>query len=407
MAQYWIAVALMSAILPRASTFSKGPEFWGGKAFTPRTLCAGDGAFVYNAYDWREYLDWVSSLGANLLGHADSEFTRKIVQRLHQGTSFSLPHYLEQVVAEQLVAVLGAHVPGWAPDGLSVRFGLSGSDACSMAVRLARAVTGRPHIVMIGYHGWGSEFIAGTPPAWGVEPQPVTNVPFGYKFEPGANEVACVIIEQPCQVAPPDYWAHVQDFCHATGALLIMDEVVTGLRFGLGGAAGYHGIHPDIVCMGKALGNGIPISACVFPREMGAWFARRDPVFVSSTHFGCTLGLAAANHILSRWTQADVDHLWSIGQHLTDGLRDIGYTVDGYAPDALIKDTPARRAYFITGMRDRGILCNRPNIPNRAHTLEDVTRTLRAAFEVWSEMQTVDVEAAVGDNLPETLFANR
>jgi len=99
--------------------------------------------------------------------------------------------------------------------------------------------------------------------------------------------------------------------------------------------------------------------------------------------------------------------LWNIGQHLTDGLREIGYTVEGYAPDALIKDTPARRAYFIAGMRERSILINRPNIPNRAHTLGDVTRTLAAAREVWGEMATVDVEAAVGDNLPETLFANR
>lgn len=399
----------MSAILPRASTFSKGPEFWGGAAFEPRTLAKGRGAHVIDT-DGRLYLDWVSSLGANLLGHANYAFSQDISTALYDGTGFSLPHYLEQVVAEQLVNVLGAHVPGWNADGLSVRFGLSGSDACSMAVRLARAVSGRSPIVMIGYHGWGSEFIASTPPAWGVEPQPVLNVPFGNDLllmHANVRPPACVIIEQPCQVAPPDYWTHIQRFCYDTGALLIMDEVVTGLRFGLGGAAEYHGIHPDIVCMGKALGNGIPISACVFPREMGAWFARRDPVFVSSTHFGCTLGLAAANHVLNRWTQADVDHLWSIGQHLTDGLREIGYTVEGYAPDALIKDTPARRAYFIAGMRDRGILMNRPNIPNRAHTLENVTRTLKAAREVWGEMATVDVEAAVGDNLPETLFANR
>ncbi len=364
--------------------------------------------------DGQTYLDWVSALGANLLGYGDMGFAEAVKHQVQYGTGYSLPSFLEQRTAERLVYVLGKHVPNWAPDTLSVRFGLSGSDACSMAVRLARAVTGHERIVSVGYHGWGSEFIAASPPAWGVPSQSVTAIPFG-DGDALAEEltridygVACVIIEQPPQVALEGYWGWVQRLCRDCGALLILDEVVTGLRFGRGGAAGEFGITPDIMCMGKGLGNGVPVSAMVFRREYASWFARQDPVFVSSTHFGCTLGLAAADYILSHWTQGDADYLWRLGTALADGLREIGYDVAGYPPVSLIKEPdPSRRAYMIAGMRDRGILMNRPSIPCRAHTPADMERTLDAAREVWAEMAATDVGADMAGRLPEGLFANR
>jgi glutamate-1-semialdehyde aminotransferase len=401
---------IVSDILPRASTFSKGPEFW-GQDFQPATVQGGRGAQLI-AEHGRSWLDWVSALGANLLGYGHTGFATRVAAHICDGTGYSLPSYLEQQVAERLVAMLGENVPGWQAQPLSVRFGLSGSDACSMAVRLARAVTGRERIVSVGYHGWGAEFIAATPPAWGVPRHPVTAVPFGaYEALVGAMEganVACVIIEQPPQAAPPNYWRVINSIRHDYGALLILDEVVTGLRFGLGGAAEVLNIHPDIVCMGKALGNGVPVSAMVFRREWASWFARSDPVFVSSTHFGCTMGLAAADYVLGHWTDADVAHLYQIGAALKVGLQNIGYTVNGHPVVTLVKhESPAHHAYFVAAMRDRGILINRPNIPCLAHRMTDVDRTVAAAREVWAEMQSVDVATVMASRLPEVLFANR
>jgi glutamate-1-semialdehyde aminotransferase len=405
----------MSDILPRASTFSKGPSFF-GKDFHPSTIRGGDGPYLVDMAGDR-WLDWVGALGANLLGYGYPAFAEHIGVAAMRGTGYSLPSYLEQQVAERLVAMLGAHVPGWQAQPLSVRFGLSGSDACSMAVRLARAVTGRERIVSVGYHGWGAEFIAATPPAWGIPgdwADYVTAIPFGdgdalaSDLERIYAPAACVIIEQPPVEAPPGYWRWVERLCHDSGALLVLDEVVTGLRFGLGGAAGVLGIKPDIVCMGKALGNGVPVSAMVFRREWADWFARSDPVFVSSTHFGCTLGLAAADYVLSHWTDADVAHLWDIGGRLRDGLAWTGYNVAGYPPVTLVKHaTPSRHAYFVAAMRDRGILINRPNIPCMAHTLDDVSKTIAFAHNVWAEMQSVDVAAVMAGRLPEVLFAAR
>ncbi len=421
----------MSEILPAAATFSKSHKFFSGDPdWQPRTVDAGEEARILGSDD-KWYLDWISSLGANLLGHHHPGWTANMIEVLTSigGCGFSLPHYLEQQVAEKLCTVLGTHVPGWAPDGLSVRFGLSGSDACAMAVRLARAVTGRQRILSIGYHGWGAEFVAATPPAWGV--------PIGYRCDIEAHPfgdlailgnrfgdlvtwdgqdsscnrrsmIAAIIIEQLPQKVPADYWQMVRRLCDKYGALLILDEVVTGLRFGLGGAAEQFDIHPDIAVYGKALGNGVPISAMVFPREMASWFSRSDPVFVSSTHFGCTLGLASADYVLDNWTVQDVEHLWRIGDKLMEDLGLLGFEMVGYPPESLLKHkTPSHRAYFIAGMRDRGILWNRPTIPCRAHTLEDVKLTVDAAHEVRDEMAGVDVEAVMAGKLPQTLFENR
>lgn len=408
----------MSAVLPRAATLSKGPEMWGTN-WRPATIIRGEGAYLCDANGGR-WLDWVSGLGSNLLGHGDPDFADYVAGELWDGTGFSLPSYREQETAEKLVALLGAYVPGWSADPLSVRFGLSGSDACAMAVRLARAVTGRSLCLAVGYHGWHSDFVVATPPAHGIPDRLgkwVLAVPFGdgealaswvAELSEKGDAPACVIIEQPPQEPPPDYWPTVQRLCREHGALLVLDEVVSGLRYALGGAAERFGIQPDIVCMGKALGNGVPVSAMVFRREYAEWFARRDPVFVSSTHFGCTLGLAAADYVLSHWTASDVAYLWHIGGQLIDGLRQIGYTVSGYPPHSLlVEPDPARRAYFVAGMRDRGILFNRPTFPVRVHTAADVERTLTAAREIWDEMQRVDVAAAMAGRLPEVLFANR
>ncbi|KKN82047.1 hypothetical protein LCGC14_0313140 [marine sediment metagenome] len=403
--------------LPIAATFSKSPVFW-GVDFEPKELAWGVGAHVYDRAGNR-YLDWVSGLGANLLGYANVDFCCRLADQAFEGIGFSLPHVLEARVAEKLANLLGTHVPGWSPDTLGVRFGLSGTDATTMAVRLARAVTGRQRVLSSGYSGWADWSIGKTPPAWGVAPQNVVDLPFNDKQQLVELAVvvkpddapAAIILEHPMVDPEPNYYEYVRHICDKTGALLIMDEVVTGFRWALGGASEVYGIKPDIVCYGKALGNGVPISAIVGHRAYFEWFERNDPVFVSSTHFGNALSLAAADAVLDIWDQWGVWHLWEMGNDLMEGLRLCqihGYRVIGHGPRSLIQfDSPEERAYFIVGMRDRGILMNRPILPNLAHMAEDVRLTTEAAGEVWTEMQKIDVKEVMRERLPRVLFEER
>lgn len=405
--------------LPISATFSKDPSFW-GVGFYPKAVVRGSGARVLGD-DEQWYLDWVSALGANLLGYGDAEFTRRLTDQICQGAGFSLPHVLEQRVAEKLAWTLGSHVPGWTPESIGVRFGKTGTDATTMAVRLARAATGRGSVLSSGYHGWGDWSVSKTPPAWGILPgQGVVDFPFNdllaleALLAPRAS-VAAVILEQPMTDPAPGYYAALRRLCDEYGVLLIMDEVVTWPRFGLGGASGRYGVEPDIVCIGKGLGNGVAVSAIAGRRDLFDWFGRNDPVFVSSTHFGESLGLAAADAILDLFGDDQVAQLWRIGGLLMDGLRrsfgypnDAGIETIGHPPRSLNQfASAAERAYFIVGMRDRGILMNRPNLPNLAHTESDVTLTVRAAAEVMAEMRRIDVEDAMRGRLPRVLFEGR
>lgn len=398
--------------LPIAATFSKAPSFW-GKDFQPSSLIMGNGARVLGN-DQRWYLDWVSALGANVLGYGNDAFLARVSHQLALGAGFTLPHYLEQQVAEKLVNVLGNHVPGWSPEGLGIRFGKTGTDATTMAVRLARAATGCMRVLSYGYHGWGDWSVGATPPHWGVADPYTVDIPFndldtlGGYLGLALNPVAAVILEQPITDPEPDYYNAVRRLCDEHGTLLIIDEVVTWPRYGLGGACERYGIEPDIICLGKGLGNGLPISAIVGRREYFDWFSREDPVFVSSTHFGEAVGLAAADAVLELFGENEVNHIWDIGVSLNARLFEAGWDIVGHPPRSILQfKSKAERAYFIAKMRDQGILINRPNLPNLAHTMDDVLATGLAATKARKGMAQVDVEAEMADRLPRVLFEGR
>lgn len=397
--------------LPIAATFSKDPKMW-AQGFEPREVKSGLYARVLGV-DGKAYIDWVSSLGANLIGHNRPEFTQRLCLQLLNGIGFSLPHTLERQVAEKIVNLLGTRIKGWAPGNLGVRFGLSGTDATTMSVRLARAVTGRKYILSSGFHGWADWSISVTPPAWGIpENQYVIDFNFNdidrLAWQMEGFQCAAVILEQPLEEPKQGYYGKLRNLCTEHGALLIMDEVVTWPRYALGGACELYGIEPDIVCLGKSLGNCIPMSCIVGRHEYFEWFARKDPCFISSTHFGNAVSLAAADAVLDIFNDESVKHIWTIGEALLDGLREAGYSLIGNAPRSLLQfPTLAQKTYFVLGMRDRSILMNRPNLPNLAHTLEDVEKTVQAAREIKAEMERVDVEALMKDKLPMVLFEAR
>jgi glutamate-1-semialdehyde 2,1-aminomutase len=413
-----------TSYVPVAATFSKDASFYGSK-FPVTYIYEGQGARVKGS-DGKWYLDWVSGLGACLLGYGEGTyktgFSAYVKMHVDKGNGFSLPSELEYVVAEQLAHVVGARIPGWTAEDLQVRWVKTGSDACGAATRLARAATGRTTVVSNGYHGDYEEFVALTPPAHGCNKHlrdSIVSLEFNANIDAAlekrgyaAHNVAAVIVEQGIAEPDPTWYADLRKWCNTKGALLILDEVVTGLRYAVGGACELYKIQPDLICLGKSLGNGLPIAALVGPREYMSWFARNDPVFVSSTNFGDTTSLAAARYVLTNWDDDSVDHLWDIGERLLWGLRHAGYTVLGNAPRSLLQFTDAyEKAYFIWQMAERGIIMNRPNFPKLCNTAADVDLTIEAATEVFKDLQKLGQkglrEILTPDDLPKVLFTNR
>jgi glutamate-1-semialdehyde 2,1-aminomutase len=400
--------------LANYGTYSKSPSAWG---FPPDTYIDRAKGAKVRLNDGQWYTDWVSGLGSSILGFADPKMTTHLVFWLEYGAgSLSLPSSLERLVAEKLCHMVGSNVPGWKPDDISVRFAKTGSDVTTMAVRLARAVTGRKLVVsMTGhYHGWGEWSVSRTYPAYGViMKQEVIDIDFGdvAQLDVMGEDIAAVIFEVGLTVPGPEYFEQLRQLCNRYGILLIVDEVVTGLRYGLGGACQRYGIQPDLVCMGKALGNGLPISALVGRRDYMDWFNRDDPVFCSSTFWGESLGLAAADYVLNVWDSEKVDHLWTVGDRLMAGLRESGWDCVGHGARSLLRfDNEYQRAHFIQGMRKRGILMNRPNLPTLAHTVADAIQAAHAAAEIaWEleQLEPAELARQMEGCLPRVLFKNR
>ncbi len=428
----------MSALV-YSSLFSAAPEAWG---FSSDTYAkAGRGPYTL-LNDDRWYWDATSSNGRNILGHG-GDFADYVAQQVKQGIGFTLPHYLEHEAADRLADLLGNRVPGWSPDNIGVRFGKSGSDVTTAAVRLARAVTGREWIMTFEghYHGWQDWTIARTEPGWGIPDDEFSRVPnskvlwarvgdvFWWNDMEAAQKIAsitknnyriaAIIFEQPAFDPDPDWYPFLRKWCDENGALLIADEVVTGLRYAPGGASERYGIRPDLVCMGKALGNGAAVSALIGRREYMEWFARKDPVFFSSTTNGNANDLAAANFVLTEWQEngeKNVAKLWTLGDKLIDGCREAFKQVDGWkieghgARSVFIFPDIEEQAFFIQGMRRKGILANRPNFPNLAMSGGQVNVMVAAVADVAEEragLSRAEVEKAVEGRLPRRLFDRR
>jgi len=398
-----------------AGTFSKDPSLWG---FTEEVFVErGRGAEVQlNDGDW--YLDWVSALGQNLFGYS-IDWSVALINQAVDGAGFSLPHRLEYEVAEKLADMLSNNVPKWKSRMLKVRFCKTGSEATTMAIRLARAITGKDNIICFSghYHGWNDWTVARTPPALGVPKEDyVQEAKFGDidSLEEAFNikpDVAAVIFEHPSWDYPAEWYKDLVKTCKSHKALLIADEVVTGLRYGLGGACERFGITPDLMCMGKAMGNGMPIAALVGPKEYMEWFSVPSPVFCSSTTWGEAVSLVAADFVLSVWDKECVDHLWKVGARLKGVLGKSSWKVSGHSARSILEfDNDYERAFFIQGMYHQGVLMNRPNFPNMAHSDRDVEYTGGALVqlrEMRKKYTSKQVKRMMSENLPRVLFRER
>jgi glutamate-1-semialdehyde aminotransferase len=382
-------------LIPGASqTMSKGPSQW-AEGFAPRYVERALGCRVWDV-DGNEYLDFPMGLGPMILGHGHPAIKAAIGAQLQQGITFTLPHRLELEVAERIAAA----VPGVE----RVRFGKSGSDATSAAVRLARALTRRERVIAMGYHGWHDWYIGSTSWQAGVPGgvvELVDSVPGGdlvaleATFEDRRGEVAAIILE-PAGAREPEN-GELQaliDLAHAHGALVIFDEVITGFRLALGGAQQHYGVQADLTCLGKALGNGMPISALAGPaRHMDGL----EEVFFSGTHGGETLSLAAAAATLDVISNEPVtETLWRHGAALARGVNDAiarhgledWVTCSGPSPMTFVRvrepspggDLPAKTLLQQELLR-RGVLFNGTHLLSYAHREAEIACAVQAYDE--------------------------
>ena len=389
----------------------------GGPFFVAR----GAGARPFDT-DGKEYIDYVQSWGASILGHAHPRVIDAIRRAAADGTSFGAPTPGEVELAEAICACV--------PSVEKVRLVSSGTEAAMTAVRLARGVTGRNKIVKFAgcYHGHLDALLVqagsgvatfGLPGSAGVTPGTTSDtivVPYNDLAALDAalavhgDDVAAVLVEPIAAnmglVAPNDgFLDGLRARCTRSGALLVFDEVITGFRVGLHGAQGRVGITPDLSIFGKVIGGGLPLAAVGGAAAVLDDLAPLGPVYQAGTLSGNPLATAAGLAVLNELTDASYDALEATAERLASGLRaafaDAGtpaqvtraFTLVGVFfnaepvrnyDDARRADH-ARYARVFHGLLDRGVYVAPSGyealFPSLAHTDADIDLTVKAAAE--------------------------
>jgi glutamate-1-semialdehyde 2,1-aminomutase len=349
----------------------------------PKLLSHGKGGHVWDV-DGKEYIDLISGLGAVSVGYNNDHVNRAVINQLEKALAFSLPTVIEADVAEKLCELF--------PGTEMWKYGKNGVDATLMAIRCARAYTGRSKILVHGYHGCSDHFEAyGTRKAGMIDLKGYT---FPYTSFNDSDKFAALIIE-PYVFERAD-WKDWQDWCKRTGTLLIVDEIVSGGRFPEFSAYQHLGLEPDLVTVGKGLANGFPLSAVGGKREIMKTF-ERDDFFASTTFGGEAVSLAAA--IITMRILEQVGNERDVkGQQIKD-------TFNKAFPKAICKGYPTRltfdfkrtedKALFMQEMCKRGVLVGYSNMIMVDHTDEDVNKICQAIIEIADNWINLELDGAL------------
>jgi glutamate-1-semialdehyde 2,1-aminomutase len=313
---------------------------FGSVGGTPYFVAKAEGPHVWDV-DGTRYLDLVQSYGAIIAGHTHPVIVDAVVDAAADGTSYGAPTEREVVLAEQIVARV--------PSIEKVRLVSSGTEATMSAIRVARGFTGRAKLLKFAgcYHGHSDQLlVAGgsgvalmaTPDSAGVTANQVADtVVAPYNVVPELDEqIACVIVEPVAAnmglVAPIDgFLPGLRAECDRVGALLIFDEVITGFRLGNGGAQARLGVRPDLTCLGKVIGGGLPVGAFGGRADVMDALAPLGPVYQAGTLSGNPLATAAGLAALSLLTDdvfVDLEaRVARFAEQLEKVLRDAGLEV--------------------------------------------------------------------------------
>ena len=281
------------------------------KGVYPTHITNSQGCHVWGN-DNKKYIDFICGLGTNLLGYGNPIVANEIGKYLHHGYCPSLGTQHEIEAAETLKELV--------PFIERVKWVKTGSEACSAAVKFARAFTGRNWVLSQGYHGWHQEFNSLIPPAKGCVK--AKNI-FNFEYTKIDRQTAAVIIEPVNLDWSEETKYHLKTIrkrCYETGTLLIFDEVITGARFKKFCVANYYDIQPDLIIFGKAIGNGLPI-ACVAGRKD---ILDNQEVFVSSTYGPEILSLISTKTVLKtimKKPDYSIKNLWMVGKEFYDNFN--------------------------------------------------------------------------------------
>jgi glutamate-1-semialdehyde 2,1-aminomutase len=375
--------ARASRVIPGgAHTYSKGRDQVPANA--PEAFVRGKGGRVWDL-EGREFVDWGMGINNVLIGHAEDSIDAAACDALRQGQNFSRPTPREVELAESLVELI---------DGVDMaKFAKNGSDANSAALRLARAVTGRSHVLFDGsapFLAINDWFIGHTPVNAGIPGEATALAhPFVYDdlgsverlFAQHPAAVAAVILE-PCRERRPSagFLEGLRALCDEHGALLVFDEVVTGFRYTLHGASRLFGVQPDLLTMGKGMANGYAISAlagrCDVMQRGGLDHGDPRCFLLSTTNGAEQSGLAAAMATLAFYQAHDV-----IAQLDRTG-RAVAAAIAAAASDAGVADCLAAGGDF--GCRPAIVCLDHQRQPSAAHrTLFHQELLKRGVFMPW------------------------
>ena len=395
---------------------------------TPVFFDRAAGAYMFDA-DGKRYIDYVLSWGPMLLGHGHKDVLDAIRVQLEKAMTFGTPTELEIQLADKICSI----VPGME----MIRMVNSGTEATMSAIRLARGYTGRDKIIKFEgcYHGHSDSLLVkagsgaltlGVPSSPGV-PKSLADhtVTLSYNdidqvkqaFAEIGNQVACIIVEpvvgnMNCVPPIPGFLEALRECCTASGALLIIDEVMTGFRISPKGAIGYYDIDADLICLGKVIGGGMPVGAFGGKREIMQQIAPLGPVYQAGTLSGNPVAMAAGLATLNLISQPGfLDPVSARTTRLVEGLcgraaaagipmtsNHVGTMWGIFFSDEekiinysqVMQCDTERFAKFFHGMLQEGVYLAPASFEagfmSAAHTDEDIQNTLEAAERVFASL---------------------
>ena len=363
--------------------------------------------------DGNEYIDLVSSLAAVTLGYGDLQVNRAVSEQLALGVTLSLPSLLEYEVAQLINELV--------PSAEKIRFGKTGSDATTGAIRVARAFTNREHILIGGYHGWHDWNIGITSMNSGV-PKSVQRLSHSFmlndvnSFEnlisQFKGDIAAVILEPISYFSPTnEFLNYLRVRTQELGIILVFDETVTGFRVAPGGAQEFLGVVPDLTTFGKGIANGFPLSVLCGRADL---MNLMDQVFFSGTFGGELLSLAAAKVVLTKVRDENVTGaLGKIGAQLnlavSKTIADLnfkGLSLSGHPSwqflvwdDKEFKDLSKAKTLFMQEMFFQGVLILGSHNVTLAHDSEAIQIIAESYTKALQKLQLVESAQSYSENL--------